>query len=101
MKNPESEPENDQREKKTIGTKNENVLRPNDSDSQDERDRQETNTRQPLQPFPCCKALIHCSPVLRPRYAGLPQYRRISGGQRVAALPAAKRICFVRAEAQL
>src|SRR5712691_12956441 len=92
MKNPQSQPENDQREKKTIRTDTWNVLRPYDSDSQDERDRQETNTRQPLQPFPCRKALIHCSPAPFPWHPGISQYRRKSGGQRVGALSSAKRI---------
>src|SRR5713101_6542923 len=45
-----------------------------ESYSEDERDRQQTNARQPLKPFPCCEVLIHCLP------APLPQAIRASPG---------------------
>src|SRR5260370_549405 len=63
MEDPESDPEDDQWQKKTIGAVARNVLRPNHSNGQDERNRQQTNTRQPIQPLPRCEALIHCTPA--------------------------------------
>ena len=52
MENSEGHPEDDQRKKKTVGAKSRNVLRPAHADREDQRDRQKTNTRQPLQPLP-------------------------------------------------
>ena len=48
VKYSESDPEDEERKEKTIGAKATDVLRPNNADRQDEGDRQETNTRQPV-----------------------------------------------------
>ena len=59
VKNSNGDPEDKKRKKETIGTEIPDVLRPNHSDSQDQGDRQKTNTRQPVQPFPCREAFVH------------------------------------------
>jgi hypothetical protein len=75
----EGDPEDNQGQKETVGTEARNILRPNHADRKDERDRQETNARQPVQPFPCGEALIHCTPTPS---AGHPQSPgRNSGGR--------------------
>src|SRR5260370_25622454 len=77
----ESDPEDDQRQKETIGAVARNVLRPNHSDGQDKRNRQQTNTRQPIQPLPRCEALIHCTPAPLSWHTGSPSSGRKTGGQ--------------------
>src|SRR5207302_8950610 len=72
----EGDPEDDKRQEKTIGAEARNILWPDHSNGQDKRDRQQTNTRQPVQPFPCCKALIHYSPAPLSRHPGIPKSRQ-------------------------
>src|SRR5258708_16391334 len=64
----ESDPEDDERQEKAIGAEARDILWPDHSNGQDEGDRQQTNTRQPIQPFPCCEALIHCKPAPSSRH---------------------------------
>src|SRR6266566_5876389 len=70
----ESDPEDDQRQKKTIGAVTRDILRPNHSNGKDERNRQQTNTRQPIQPLSRCEALIHCTPAPLPWHTGIPEF---------------------------
>src|SRR6266852_3020811 len=72
----ERDPEDDKRQEKTIGAEARDILWPDHSNREDERDRQQTNTRQPVQPFPCCEALIHCTPAPSCRHPGIPKSRQ-------------------------
>src|SRR5229473_1375055 len=74
MEDSESDPEDDQRQEKTIGAVAGDILRPNHSNGQDERNRQQTNTRQPIQPLPRCEALIHCTPAPLSWHTGIPEF---------------------------
>src|SRR6266480_4209810 len=86
----ESDPEDDKRQEKAIGAEARDILWPDHSNGQDKRDRQQTNTRQPVQPFPCCEALIHCSPALLSRHPGIPKSRQEKRRQREASPSSAK-----------
>src|SRR5260370_38603249 len=75
----ESDPEDDQRQKKTIGAVTRDILRPNHSNGKDERNRQKTNTRQPIQPLPRCEALIHSTPAPLSWHPGIPEFWQENG----------------------
>src|SRR6266700_564282 len=49
VENSDGDPEDDQGEKEAIAAKTRDILRPDNTNGQDEGDRQKTNTRQPLQ----------------------------------------------------
>src|SRR6266478_4118819 len=91
MEDSECDPEDDKRQEKTIGAEARNILWPDHSNGQDKRDRQKTNTRQPVQPFPCCEALIHYSPAPLSRHPGSPSPGRKSGRRRETSPSSAKR----------
>src|SRR2546425_7321232 len=93
VKNSERYPEDEKRKKETIGAQIPDVLRPNYSDGQDESDREQTNTSQPVQPFPCREAFIHglSAPMHRPPEP--PGSGRKSGGQSFLQCPPRRGQC--------
>src|SRR5260370_15877256 len=91
VEDPEGDQEDDQRQKKAIGAGTRNILWPDHANGQDQRDCQQTNTRQPVQPRPCREVLIHRSPAPLPLASGaLPRPGRRSGELRVASPPPEK-----------
>ena len=87
VKDSDRDPEDDQGEKKPVGAQTRHILRPHNTHRQNERDREQPDTRQPFQPSFCRKTLVHDFPAPSASHQGIPKSRQENRGRRVAPRP--------------
>src|SRR5207249_177626 len=81
VKDSDRDPEDDQGEKKPVGAQTRHISRPHNTHRQNERDREQQDTRQPFQPSFCRKTLVHDFPAPSASHQGIPKSRQENRGR--------------------
>src|SRR2546429_6795288 len=72
---------------RSVGAQTRHILRPHNTHRQNERDREQPDTRQPFQPSFCRKTLVHDFPAPSASHQGIPKSKQENKLLRVTARP--------------